>query len=282
MRISAVTLVLALGIAAVACGGASSASTTPDTLEATTQLPVLLAPQQSTVAFLGTLHEAHLRGGYPLSVVEQTIRNFEPDLVLVELPPASFEEALVDSDARAEDPSHVLANRWLRNKPELYNVVLPLRTELGYDVLPVSAWTAGAQADRDAYYFEHPHGPMERYYIMANAAFHAEFLENNGFTNPQWLHESAYLDGLTAASRWLSYYAEEEMGRGGELRMQAAHAALVEDAIRAFPGRRILIVFDTTSRWYLEPVVRGIAGVHFASTTGFLPRTPTGTTLSAP
>lgn len=256
------------GIAALAACGAPSA-TTPSTA---TIVPEPLVVEDTVVSFLGTLHNTHLGNGYPLTIIEQTVRNFDPDLVLVELPPPDFESALAASDARSDDASEAPDHAWLRNKPELYDVVLPLRTTLNYEVLPVSGWTAEARADRDAYYMVNPHGPMERRYIMANAAFHAAFLEHEGFSNPAWLHGEAYLEGLTAASRWLSFYAEEDMGRGGELLIQSRHARLIEDAIRAFPGRRILVVFDATARWYLEPVVQSM-DVRWTSITQFLPAT---------
>lgn len=263
-------LLLTLLALATACGGAAanSSPTASDTPAGT--LPTGIETRLSTVAFLGTLHEVHDRIGYPLETVEHVIRAFEPDLVLVELPPDAFDDALAQADAYAETGTEI-TERWLHDKPELYEVVLPLRHDLGYEVLPVSGWTQAAEAARDAYYFVNPHGPMERHYVIANAAFHATFLENTGFSNPTWLHGTEYLRLLTDASRWLSYYAEEQMGLGGELHVQSRHAALIEDAVRAFPGRRILVVFDTTARWYIEPVLAGIEGAQLVPTTRFLP-----------
>ena len=227
---------------------------------------------RSQVGYLGTLHAAHLMSGYSLDIVEAAIRNFRPDVVLVEVPPSAMAEVLAEVDAVGEAAGpDTLQSQWIRPLPELYSVVLPLRHELRYDVVPVSGWTEAAKADRDAYYMQFPHGPMEREYIIANATFHAAFLQNEGAQNVAYLHGPEYLETLTDASRWLSYYAEEAMRQGGELRVQGRHAALVEEALTAFRGQRILIVFDATSRWYLEPVVRARRDVDFVSTPAFLP-----------
>jgi hypothetical protein len=42
------------------------------------------------------------------------------------------------------------------------------------------------------------------------------------------------------------------MGRGGELRLQARSAALVDAALDAASGDRVLIVYDVAARWWLE------------------------------
>jgi hypothetical protein len=228
---------------------------------------------RAAVSFLGTLNATHLGGGYDLSVVEYVIRSFEPDTILVEHPPEGFEDAVAESDGFGDeivDPS-VLNSKWLINLPELYQVVLPLRHELGFEVVPVSGSTAQALHNQQEFDEAHPHGPIERWYVFSNAALQAAMLDNDGARDPHWLHGDHFLDLITQASRWLAYYSEEEMGEAGGLRLHAGHARLITPALDERRGERVLVVFAVTSRWYLEPLLRGRDDFRYQSISGFLP-----------
>jgi hypothetical protein len=233
----------------VACGGAQIAPV-PDAV--ITPVPPSDPGGRTTVMVLGTLHEGHLRGGYPLEVVEGVVRAFRPDVVLVELQPSEVGPALAAVDALEDPLDAASGSAPLSGMPELYAVVLPLRHELGYEVVGVSATDAGAIADREAYYRDAPHGPVERRYLVANATLHAATIGNEGPRDPVWLHSEEFAELVREATLWLAYFAEEAMGRGGELRLQARSAALVDAALDAASGDRVLIVYDVAARWWLE------------------------------
>ncbi len=265
-------LVLAFALFSIGCGGTTLPTDPSDPLPPV-QLPVEMEDGRSPVAFLGTLNAGHLRGAYSLDVVEYVIRRFEPDVILVELPPESFEHAVSESDrfnGNVPDPS-VLASNWLVNMPELYDVVLPLRHELGYEVVPVSGWTVDAIEDQNDFYAAHPHGPMERWYVVSNAALQAATLENDGASDAFWLHGHEFMELITAASRWMAYYSEEEMGEAGELRLHARHAAYMDAALDEREGQRVLVIFAVTSRWYIEPFLRARDDFRYESVSRHLP-----------
>ena len=259
-------------VCAAACGGSSPVIE----VGAGPLPPAELQPMEdprSPVALLGTLNAGHLGGGYDLSVIEYVIRAFEPDTILVELPPSEFEAAVSESDrfdGDVVDPS-VIGNNWLMSLPELYRVVLPLRHQLGFEVVPVSAWSTEALDDQETFGDAHPHGPMERWYVLSNAALQAAMLSNNGARDPYWLHSEEFLGLITAASRWLAYYSEEEMGAAGELRLHAGHARLIAPVLDEHPGKRVLVIFAVTSRWYLEPLLRAREDFRYQSISAFLP-----------
>ena len=263
---------LAILLCTAACGGAGPVVDTGPLDIVPAELQPMEDPR-SPIAMLGTLNAGHLGGGYDLSVVEYVIRAFEPDTVLVELPPEEFEAALAESDRFDGDvvDRSVIGNNWLMNLPELYEVVLPLRHQLGFDVVPVSAWSEYALEDQAAFEAAHPHGPMERWYVLSNAALQAAMLDNNGARDPHWLHGAEFLELITAASRWLAYYSEEDMGDAGELRLHAGHARLIAPALDERPGQRVLIIFAVTSRWYLEPLLRNRDDFRFQPISAFLP-----------
>lgn len=265
-------LPLAVAILSIGCGGIPTPSD-PIGPSLAGQLPEAMEDIRSPVSFLGTLNAGHLRGAYALEVIEYAIRRFEPDVVLVELPPAAFERAVSESDrfdGNVSDPS-LLASNWLVNLPELYEVVLPLRHELGYDVVPVSGWTVEAVQDQNDFYRAHPHGPMERWYVVSNAALQAAMLQNDGAFDAFWLHGREFLALITAASRWLAYYSEEEMGQAGELRLHARHASYIDAALDEREGQRVLVIFAITSRWYMEPFLRARDDFRFEPITRHLP-----------
>lgn len=265
-------IALALAILSVGCGGAPIQAESSSPI-APPLLPERMEDSRSAVSFLGTLNAGHLRGAYSLDAVEYAIRRFEPDAILVELPPAAFDQAVSESDrfgGNVSNPS-LLQSSWLVNLPELYEVVLPLRHELGYDVVPVSGWTIDAIEDQNDFYSAHPHGPMERWYVLSNAALQAAMLENNGASDAFWLHGREFLELITAASRWMAYYSEEEMGDAGELRLHARHASYMDAALDERRGQRVLVVFAVTSRWYLEPFLRARDDFRFESVSRYLP-----------
>lgn len=232
-----------------------------------------MADRRGTLSFLGTLNEGHLSSPFDADVVEYVIRAFEPDVVLVQLPPDDFDTALAESDrfgGDVADPSF-LGSPWLPELPELYSVVLPLRHELAYEVIPVSAWTDEARNDLAAFEARRPLGPMERWYVVSNFALQSAMLENGGPHDPWWLHGEEAIELLTSASRWLAYYSEEEMGDAGELKLHAGHARLIDPALDAHQGQRVLVVFAFTSRWYIEPMLQAREDFRFQPITAFLP-----------
>ncbi len=258
-RLDAALLALIVLVAlASACGGTQATSAAPGMVGAA-------AEEASTegvtiVSVVGTLHTAHRQDGYGLVVVEHAVRQFRPDVVLVELPPDEFDAIVAEVDARRERAEvEPPANRWVEQLPELYDVVIPLRDELGYTLEPVSGWTDAADAARRNYFDEHPRGPLDRRYIASRARLSTAVLSNDGLRNHRWLHGDEFRDLTGAVGRALSYATEDEMRPGGELGVHARHAALIEDALARHRGERVLVVFDVNSRWYIEAMldVRG-------------------------
>ena len=125
-------LSLALSVFLCAC-------TTP----ATDEKP---APGINIVTVMGAIHGQHRRSdAYSLSVLKAAIVKFNPDIVMVELPPERFATA----SANYEQFGEVRETR-ADDFPELTDVVFPLRQELGFEIVPVAAWTQKIADDRRA------------------------------------------------------------------------------------------------------------------------------------
>lgn len=262
---------VALALLVCACGGGHAVPDAPAPAGAPA-LPARLEDGRTLVTYLGTIHERHYVADYSLATVEAVVRAFAPDVVLVELPPDDVARVCAEVDALGDDAGPAtLSNRWVRTLPEVYRVVVPLRHELGYEVAGISGWSAGAWDDRAAYFEDHPHGPEHREYIVSNAAYHAVFIGRDGWNDPVWLHGDEHLEAMMEAALWLAYHAEGEMGRGGPLTLHARHADLLAAALETWRGQRILVVFDVTARWSLEPLIDLRSHVYRAPIETWLP-----------
>ncbi|MFB3067043.1 MAG: hypothetical protein ACE10D_11075 [Planctomycetota bacterium] len=113
------------------------------------RIPVLLAllcaplaqGAKTRVAVLGAIHGSHLGSkGYSVEAVIETVRNFKPDVVCVEIPPDLFAGHVkaIDRKGFGTTKSDLQGQRWIGAFPELYRGVIPLRKELGFEVVPVS------------------------------------------------------------------------------------------------------------------------------------------------
>ena len=83
------------------------------------------------VILLPTIHKRHLQSEtYNLKKLETIVRELAPDFICTEITPSSLEK--YDSGQKAARLSFF---------PEYTRVILPLRKELNYTVLPCSAWS---------------------------------------------------------------------------------------------------------------------------------------------
>ncbi len=97
---------------------------------------------QVLVSMFGMLHGTHRSSrSYSLSVIDTAVRNFDPDYVLVELPPQAFG----DAQKQFNRTGRISSGR-ARAFPELTDVVFPLQKKLGFEIIPVAAWTRAIAA----------------------------------------------------------------------------------------------------------------------------------------
>ena len=88
------------------------------------------------VTVVGAIHGQHRRSeAYSLDLLRRAIVKFEPDILLVELPPDRFATASTNFDEYGE-----VSESRADDFPELTDVVFPLRKQLGFKMIPVAAW----------------------------------------------------------------------------------------------------------------------------------------------
>lgn len=219
-------------------------------------------PQQPQIAktevfVLGMLHDRHnISDAWGLAEVRKTIRNLNPDVVCVEIPPDRWPAAqeLWLTEQRIED------DRILKF-PEYVNVLLPLSNELDFVVEPCAAWSSfmadARNAKMDAFRFEPEQAEAYAAY-KEDAAWVRAWSEatepETPDDDPVYLH-SPQFDLRTKSE--LGPYAShltDVIGRpGGWTYINESHYTLIDTAIRKHAGKRILITFGAGHKhWFLE------------------------------
>jgi len=228
----------------------------------------LRAQGRTEVVFLPTLHRGHAReSGYSFDCMRELVRAIAPDVVLIEVPPAVLARVEAASDARhpgtpADDP-------WLARRPEISEVLLPLRSRLHYQVVPVSGLTPEATRDDRAYFQAHPEGPDVSYYRRALRAVRVMRQEDDPGDEPAYALSAAYRRLVGWPRQALSTAAEDELGAAGPRRLLHAHFEHMRQAIAEHAGARILIAFDAADAWYLVPRLRRLPDVRYLDALAF-------------
>ncbi|NOY93462.1 MAG: hypothetical protein GXP55_19945 [Deltaproteobacteria bacterium] len=248
---------LLVGLLLSGCGWGSS-----------THGSVARVPDRTEVVFLPMLHGAH-RGasGYSFGYLREILREIAPDVVLVEVPPSIM--ARVEAASDAHESGAPMNDPWLTRWPEIFEVLLPMRRRLHYQVVPVSGLSADARRDFRAYFEAHPLGPDVGYYRRALRAVRVMREDDDPREEPAYALSPAYRRLVGWPRQALSTAAEDELGEAGPRRLVHAHLEKMREAIAAHPGERIVVAFDAADAWYLVPRLRHLPGVHYIDALAF-------------
>lgn len=207
------------------------------------------------VTVIGAIHGQHRRSDrYSLDVLRRAIVKFDPDIVLVELPPDRFAIASANFDkygqvreSRADD------------FPELTDVVFPLRKPLGFTMIPVAAWTQEIAADRRAMEKQLAKNPARAEdWSEYQAAIQRYGKAVSGRSDdPAFIHSSAYDAAVKARQETYERLFGNDLGAGGWSAINAAHLTNINIALDAVSGQeqRILILFGA---WHKYKIVEGL------------------------
>jgi len=205
------------------------------------------------VAVMGMIHSAHLKSEkWGLSQVESAIRAFKPDVILCEIPPDRWEQVWEDwSDSGVIEDSRV------KRFPEYTNVLLPLKSELGFAVEPCAAWTQRMSDSRKSLMKQFKEDSL---YADQFAAYEREnvAIEKQHAANPVYdfddedpfvIHSELYDKRTREELQPYDKYLNDFLGLGGWTTINNAHLALIETAIDKHKGKRILITFGAGHKY---------------------------------
>jgi hypothetical protein len=204
------------------------------------------------VAVIGAIHGQHLRSdSYSLDVLREAIVKLKPDIIMVELPPDRFAAASANfrkygevREGRADD------------FPELVNIVFPLREKLGFEMVPVAAWTKKMADDRRAKLKAIENDPARR----EDWAAHQSAIKRYNRTvsgksdDPKFVHSKTYDAAVKDRQETFQHLFGDELRAGGWETINASHIALMMEKFDAIEGekKRVLILFGAWHKYKIS------------------------------
>jgi len=248
------TKILISGLLSFNLACQAKAPQTPTHSDASTlTAPTVEGGEKNRVIMLGLIHSGHLESQtYPLSLVENIIRDINPDYILTEIPP----DRLASAAAGFAKTGEVTEDR-VKVFPEYRDVVFPLSTEMDFKIIPAAGWTRGMADYRRKALGAIRNNPERAddwaKYTAANAEADATIGTRND--DPLFIHTDEY-DAIT--KKRLTPYAKlfaEDLGQGDWERINAAHYSLIRSALdrHVGEGSTFLITYGAGHKyWFLE------------------------------
>ena len=210
---------------------------------------------KNDVIVLGTIHGGHLtQEQYSLEVLENLIREINPDIILTEIPPDRFpiaEKEFLEKDTITESR--------VSRFPEYVDVIFPLSKEMTFEIIPTAAWTKEMSDNRRDKLKEIKESidRKEEWNELETAGNRSDaFIKASGKEHdPFWINSEVY-DKLVEIE--LSVYNRlfnEELGPGGWDNINFAHYKYISEALNKyqFQGKRILITYGAGHKgWFLR------------------------------
>ncbi|MAY73544.1 MAG: hypothetical protein CMJ31_02260 [Phycisphaerae bacterium] len=210
------------------------------------------SPPRNRVIVLGMIHGEHRTSGrYQLSLLREALVGMAPDAIVAEIPPSALEDA-----QRQFRENGVIREGRVAAFPEYTDVVFPLQSELGFDLVPAAGWTsaiAGERRDKLARW--QVERPEETAAVEAGFASVDERIAQTGEAddNPYFIHTDAYDNIIRAGVRPYNDLFNDDLGHGGWDNINAAHYVFIRDALDRRRGRKetIVIMFGAWHKYWI-------------------------------
>lgn len=210
---------------------------------------------KNEVIVLGTIHGQHLtQSQYSIEVLTAMIRKIAPDIILTEIPPDRYSIAMQEFLQTGK----ITEARVVRF-PEYVDVIFPLYKDMGFEIIPTAGWTKEMSDQRNKQLkaiSEDPARASEWQQLQQAEKKSSALIKATGREfDPYWINSDAY-DQLAEIE--LSVYNNlfnDELGAGGWDNINAAHYALISQALDEykFQGKRILITYGAGHKgWFLR------------------------------
>ncbi|WP_337658835.1 hypothetical protein [Sphingorhabdus sp. Alg231-15] len=211
------------------------------------------SPDSNIVTIVGAIHGQHRRSeAYSLAVLQAAIDKFDPDIIMVELPPERFAKA----SANYEKFGEVRESR-ADDFPELIDVVFPMRKEMGFQMIPVAAWTQKIADDRRAALARLQKDAARTSDWSAHQAANRAYSRtvSGRSDDPLFIHSEAYDQAVKLRQETYEELFGKDLGPGGWKNINAAHFMKIAAALDELKGqkKRILILYGAWHKyWFLE------------------------------
>jgi len=225
------------------------------------QTPSAGVEPPSEVLVLGMIHQGHLDSEtFGIAVVQDLVRSFDPDYILVEIPPERMPTAM-EGFLRTGELTEPRAKMF----PEYRDAIFPLLAEEGFELIGCAGWTKKMAEDRQQKLAAWKTSRAAQSAEVDAAMERAEDAqEAEGLNNLMGIHSARYDALVKEGMEPYDRYFNEDLGLGGWTNINAAHYANIAAALDAHrgEGKRFLITFGAWHKyWILEPL-RARADVH--------------------
>jgi hypothetical protein len=224
------------------------------------------------VAVMGMIHSGHRTSElWGLEQVEQTIRNFAPDVLCTEIAPDRWQR--IERDLRERD---AIEDPRVLRFPEYADLILRLSVSMGFTVVPCAGWTIEMSDLRNSRIaqFESEErwaGPREEY-ARRLAALRATYGDELAAADdPASIHSEAYDLRQKGELALYDEYQNDLIGPGGWTNINVEHYRNVDLTIQRHRGERILVTFGGGHKYWLLERLRERADIELVDLRGFLP-----------
>jgi YVTN family beta-propeller protein len=230
------------------------------------------APTGTTeVAVMGMIHSGHSTSQlWGLAQVEQTIRDFQPDVVCTEIAPDRWEriqQDLLERDA-IEDP------RVLRF-PEYAELILRLSLSMEFTIEPCAGWNIEMSDLRVSQIAEFEGSArwaaLRAEYARRLSALRSTYCDDPVGDDPTYIHSDAYDQRQKGELALYDEYQNDIIGPGGWTNINVEHYRYVDLTIRRHVGKRILVTFGAGHKNWLLAQLRERADIELLDLRNFLP-----------
>lgn len=206
---------------------------------------------KTRVYVIGTIHANHRSSSrYSLAVLEAAIRKAEPDVILTEIPPDRIGQALSSfaETGEIDEPRTQVF-------PEYTDVVFPLSREIPFRTVGTAGWTREIADNRSAALKRIGSDPARAQQWHEYEAAQLDYMEQvaGRSDDPKFIHTDAF-DQIVEASRApYQNYFDEDLGPGGWTQINAAHTALINQALDAISGQGLtaVITFGSAHKYMI-------------------------------
>lgn len=206
------------------------------------------------MSIFGAIHGTHRSSSkYSLTVLEQAVRNFNPDVVFIEIPPDSLEPAKSSFDEFGE-----VRERRTRAFPELTDVIFPLQKKLGFEMVATAGWSRQMANNRAAILENIENDPSRKNQWDEHIAAQRNLarVQRGKNDDPFFIHTDQYDAEVKAAQTPYEAYFDNDIGEGGWGPINDAHIGLMTSALDRLKADsktdrpiRILVIFGAWHKY---------------------------------
>ncbi len=208
---------------------------------------------RNEVIVLGMIHGGHRTSEvYGIEQIKDLVRRIEPDYILCEIPPGRLKPAL-----REYRETGKITEPRVRVFPEYVDAIIPMMSELKFELVPCAGWTRKMADDRRAKLEQYKTTRPADHQEMRQAMDEADRqIEQAGLAeDPRKIHTPQYDAIVKRGMEPYNRLFNDDLGPGGWDNINAAHYRLIAKALNEHrhDGRRFLITFGSWHKyWFLE------------------------------